>query len=166
MFEVITSSHSYLSLTSSKTYPCDAIAVRSNNIVKQTCLRLNMGVSIPFDHTSILSDDTLSEVSESDEEIKVSFSVIIPCGQNPSLVYVGWAKSEFIFRNKHFRANSPNISVGYNVELKQPMEKVESLEYEDTSTTWKPGVKYCNAYLVKLSALLEIDVVSLAAETR
>ena len=125
-----------------------------------------MGVAIPFDHTSILSDDTLSEALESDEEIKVSFSVIVPSGQNPSLVYVGWAKSEFIFRNKHFRANSPNISFGYNVEFKKPMEGVESVEYEDTSTTWKSGIKYCNAYLVKLSALLEIDVVSLAAETR
>lgn len=125
-----------------------------------------MGVSIPFDHTSVLSDDTLSEALESDEEIKVSFSVIVPSGQNPSLVYVGWAKSGFVFRNKHFRANSPNISVGYNVELKQPIEEEESLEYEDTFTTWKPGVNYCNAYLVKLSALLEIDMVSLTSETR
>lgn len=99
-------------------------------------------------------DDSEIYLRQFDEEdcLVVSYSVSIPLGQNPSLVYVGWARAEFLYQSEQYRIKSDDVVHGQVAWIENEL-KGERDCYE-------------SCYLVKMSSLLDVDAVSLSQNTQ
>ena len=87
-----------------------------------------------------------------DDSHMISYSVVVPVGQNPSSVYVGWVMPEFIYRQEHYIASSDDVMYKQYATIKD--------EYDNEM------VNYQSSYLVKVSRLLDMDTVSLTQPTQ
>ena len=91
--------------------------------VQSACLRLNMGVNVTLDKRRKKKEDQLQAIMEEEEEEedgeeKYSFSLIIPAGDLPSLVYFGWATEDFAYNPKQFHDKSEDIILGTSPVVK------------------------------------------------
>ena len=142
---------------------------------KQECLRLNFGVTVSCDEDELdqcpsssprrhlfLPSSAKENVSfygftngppprESDRQA-VAYSVVIPTGQDPEGVFVGWTTAGFRYIHSQFQsdkeAHSPDSQYGQQVKVAKHTSQV-GLECEST---------YSTAFMVCLADLLPSSV--------
>ena len=153
---------------------CNGIAVRCkdwdySHHPTQECLRLNLGVTLPLEPQD-LSPSTpslhprpgpLSPTSEIDifkmfskdffspKKVMVSYLAVVPAGQVPSLVFIGWTTSGFRYIESQFRSGAHLGSEGSPSLLRygQQVDVVTERRHSSTSS-------FSTAFLVCLSELL------------
>lgn len=153
---------------------CNGIAVRCkdwdySHHPTQECLRLNLGVTLPLEPQD-LSPSTpslhprpgpLSPTSEIDifkmfskdffspKKVMVSYSAVVPAGQVPSLVFIGWTTSGFRYIESQFHSGAHLGSEGSPSLLRygQQVDVVTERRHSSTSS-------FSTAFLVCLSELL------------
>ena len=157
IFETLTPSHPSLFVIESSSP--DTISLGCKEMNQQYCIRLNMGVTIsPTPASSTLSvhlrPGPLSPTSEQDiafkfaqamhTHAKVSFSIRIPLGTEPSHVFVGWTTPVFkdVFRQ--------TTSID-ETHINDVMEVLQQGVGEDE---WEMTKKISTSFLVQLSKLL------------
>lgn len=135
------------------------ISISSKNwdysaLPKQECLRLNVGVS--FAQTTPTFEDDQSDTGISfgrNIDIKecvgerVCYSVVVPSGQDPSQVFMGWTTPEFRYVESQFQMPGPDSipnerRYGQQIDLIGP-----SLQ----------GSSYSTAFMVCLSDLFQSE---------
>ena len=137
----------------------------------QECLRLNLGVTLPLEPQDLspsiptlhprpgpLSPSPTSEVDIfkmfskdlfSPKKLMVSYSAVVPAGQVPSLVFIGWTTSGFRYIESQFRSGAHLGSKGSPSLLRygQQVDVVTKRRHSSTSS-------FSTAFLVCLSEFL------------
>ena len=87
--------------------------------------------------------------------MKVSYSVEIPAGQDPTQVFVGWTSPSFRYSadTSQFDSKGPDILHGTCATVTVDSKRVPTL-HENGTASGSPGKKLATAYLVRLSSLL------------
>lgn len=113
---------------------------------EEICLRLSMGLSFnPSQHH-------ISSTPRSSSSQRTSFSIIIPAGQDTSLVYIGWTTQYFKYYPELFQklpSGSNNSMVG--------CQGIKLIDSSGTEVECVTGYMMCLAELFKNSHLTRLD---------
>lgn len=138
------------------------IYCRQLDIAKQECLRLNFGVTISSNQEDLdlfLPSSAKEKVtfqgltSEQQENVAVvSYSIVVPAGQNPHRVFVGWTTAGFRYIKSQFQHEQetqgriPDVQYGQQVKVVNQPGELESVS------------TYSTAFMVCLGKLLPSPV--------
>lgn len=146
---------------------------------KQECLRLNIGVAVsphnasfssihprpgPLSPIHISETDPFPGVSGScspKRKMNVSYSVIVPAGQDPHVVFVGWTTPGFKYIESQFHSRSRRhsgsvplpLSYGQQVEVVSMQQRQSSRGAKELGET-QQRAHYSTAFMVCVSELL------------
>ena len=101
---------------------------------KQECLRLCVGVA--FSQTTPTVENTCE---------RLCYSAVVPAGQDPDHVFVGWTTTEFRYIESQFKADSNSTSLSADMQYGQ---RIDLIGRSDVS-------HYSTAFMVSLSELLD-----------
>ena len=160
----------------------------------QECLRLNLGVTLQIPNTSPTTPTIHPRpgpfspsstawmdlgqafphcLSTASQRLKSSYSVVIPAGQDPSTVFVGWTTAGFLYVESQFqsRAHSrspdaipPCQQYGQCVEVSDTYRPSHSSLRSETKPS--PVVTHSTAFLVCLASLMKKPPSYLAVPAR
>lgn len=164
---------------------------------QQECLRLNLGIVVspndntpttaavcprpgPLSPTPTPDSDTRKDLGASyfaPRNITVSYSAVVPAGQDPNTVFIGWTTPGFQYVASQFRSSSwkgtspdslqPHMRFGQHVEFlwrKKSLSASGHLSVHQPSK--EPRSSVSTAYLVCLNDLLPRSLVSLPVSVR
>ena len=103
---------------------------------KQECLRLCVGVA--FSQTTPTGEDECEDKCE-----RVCYSAVVPAGQDPDHVFVGWTTTEFRYIESQFKIDSDTQSADMHYG-----QRIDLIGRSDVS-------HYSTAFMVSLSELLD-----------
>ena len=173
-FEIIGEHHSHLTTSrKAKSMKMSTISVSCrdwdySHRPAQECLRLNFGVTLPPQELSpstpclhprpgplspspTSEQDIIHMFSEdffTPKKVMVSYSVVVPAGQDPSLVFIGWTTSGFRYIQSQFHSGTHLNSDSSLSPLKYG-QHVDMVTQRRLSTT-----SFSTAFLICLSELL------------
>ena len=142
------------------------IYCRQLDITKQECLRLNFGVTISSTQEDLEPATPLFLPSSAKEKVTfqglthkqqenvtaVSYSIVVPAGQNPDRVFVGWTTAGFRYiksqfqREEEAQGHIPDVQYGQQVKVVNRPGDLESVS------------TYSTAFMVCLGKLLSSPV--------
>ena len=114
---------------------------------EEICLRLSMGLTFTLSQHHITSTPRSSSSSQ-----RTSYSIIIPAGQDTSLVYIGWTTQHFKYYSELFQkspSGSNNSIVG--------CQGIKLIDGWGTEVEYVTGYMMCLAELFKKSHLTRLD---------